>query len=196
MHYIGEHILAALATGENPVPRGNRVDWAVPHDAFPAAGEDQWIAIAATTDAAWQALCGAMGRADLARLATLAERQAHEDDICAAVAGWAATRDKHEAAALLQSLGVAAAAVHDGGDGARSPYLAARGWFTELVHGDIGPTVQEGLPMALSRTPGRNRFASPCLGAHTHAILRELAGLDAAGIAALDAAGATRAVPG
>ncbi len=196
MHYIGEHILAALATGENPVPRGNRVDWAVPHDAFPAAGDDQWIAIAATNDAAWQALCGAMGRADLARFATLDQRRAHEDEIAAAVAGWAATQDKHAAAALLQSLGVAAAAVHDGGDGARSPYLAARGWFTELVHGDIGPTVQEGLPMALSRTPGSNRFASPCLGQHTHAILRDLAGLDEAAIAALDAAGATYSTPG
>lgn len=195
MHYIGEHILAALATGENPAPRGNRVDWAVPHDAFPARGDDQWIAIAATTDAAWQALCGAMARPDLARHATLAERQAYEDEICAAVAGWAATQDKHAAAALLQSLGVAAAAVHDGGDGARSPYLAARFWFTELVHADLGPTVQEGLPMALSRTPGSNRFAAPCLGQHTQAILRDLAGLDAAAIAALDAAGATSAVP-
>ena len=49
--------------------------------------------------------------------------------------------------------------------------------------------------MALSRTPGSNRFAAPCLGEHTHAILRDLAGLDEAAIAALDAAGATAAVP-
>jgi crotonobetainyl-CoA:carnitine CoA-transferase CaiB-like acyl-CoA transferase len=131
-----------------------------------------------------------------ARRASLAEAEAAHAAEAAAVAGWAATQDKHAAAALLQSLGVAAAAVHDGGDGARSPYLAARGWFTELVHGDIGPTVQEGLPMALSRTPGSNRFAAPCLGQHTHAILRGLAGLDEAAIAALDAAGATSATPG
>jgi crotonobetainyl-CoA:carnitine CoA-transferase CaiB-like acyl-CoA transferase len=49
--------------------------------------------------------------------------------------------------------------------------------------------------MALSRTPGSNRFAAPCLGQHTHMILRDIAGLDEAAIAALDAAGATRAVP-
>ena len=198
MHYIGAHILAALATGENPRPMGNRVAWAAPHDAFATAGDDQWIAIAATTDAAWHALCGAIGRADLAtdaRLNTLAGRKAHEDEIGTAVAAWAQAQNKHEAAALLQSLGVAAAAVHDGGDGARSPYLAARGWFTELVHADLGPTVQEGLPMALSRTPGSNRFAAPCLGQHTHAILRDRAGLDEAAIAALDASGATSATP-
>ena len=85
--------------------------------------------------------------------------------------------------------------MHDGSDGARSPYLAARSWFTDLIHADIGPTIQEGLPMTLSRTPGSNRFAAPCLGQHTHAILRDLAGLTEAEIAALDAAGATAAVP-
>ena len=198
MHYIGEHILAALATGTNPQPLGNRVAWAAPHDAFPAAGQDQWIAIAATTEAAWLALCGAIGRADLAadaRLGTLAGRKHHEDEIAVAIAAWTAGQDKHAAAALLQSRGIAAAAVHDGGDGARSPYLAARGWFTELVHADLGRTMQEGLPMALSRTPGSNRFAAPCLGQHTHAILRDIAGLSAAEIAALDAAGATACVP-
>jgi crotonobetainyl-CoA:carnitine CoA-transferase CaiB-like acyl-CoA transferase len=195
MHFIGEHILAALATGENPQPMGNRVAWAAPHQAFPTAGTDQWIAIAATTDAAYRALCAAIDRPDLARHATLAERKENEDEIAAAIAGWACTRDKHEAAALLQSLGIAAAAVHDGSDGARSPYLAARHWFTEVEHADLGRTIQEGLPMALSRTPGRNRTAAPCLGQHTHAILRDLAGLSDQQIAALDAAGATSATP-
>jgi len=195
MHFIGEHILAALATNTNPEPAGNRVPWAAPHDAFPAAGDDQWIAIAATTDAAFQALCAAIARPDLARFATLADRRAHEDEIASALAAWAAGQDKHEAAARLQSLGIAAAAVHDGSDGARSRYLAARGWFTELHHADLGPTIQEGLPMALSRTPGRNRSAAPCLGEHTNAILRDLAGLSADQIAALDASGATSATP-
>jgi crotonobetainyl-CoA:carnitine CoA-transferase CaiB-like acyl-CoA transferase len=188
MHYIGEHILAALATGIDPQPQGNRVPWAAPHDAFPAAG----------TDTTWRALCSAITRPDLAadpRLATLAGRKAHEDEIATAVIAWTRTQDKHAAATLLQSLGIAAAAVHDGRDGAHSPYLAARGWFTELHHSNIGPTIQEGLPMALSRTPGSNRFAAPCLGQHTHAILRDIAGLDETTIAALDAAGATASVP-
>ncbi len=198
MHFIGAQILAALASGTDPRPGGNRVEWAAPHDAFATAGEDQWIAIAATTDDAWRALCGVIGRAELAqdpRLATLAGRRAHEDEIGAAVAAWARQQDKHAAASLLQAAGVAAAAVHDGGDGAHSPYLAARGWFTDLVHADIGATLQEGLPMALSRTPGSNRSAAPCLGQNTHAILRDLAGLSDAEIAALDASGATASVP-
>ncbi len=195
MHYIGAEILAALASGANPPRQGNRVPWAAPHDAFPAAGDDQWLAIAATDDTAYQALCALIARPDLTRHATLAERKAHEDDIGQALAAWTRTHNKHHAAALLQRHGIAAAAVHDGQDGARSPYLAARGWFTPLVHADIGPVLQEGLPMALARTPGANRTAAPCLGQHTHAILRDLAGLTEAEIAALDEAGATAATP-
>jgi crotonobetainyl-CoA:carnitine CoA-transferase CaiB-like acyl-CoA transferase len=48
---------------------------------------------------------------------------------------------------------------------------------------------------ALSRTPGSNRSAAPCLGQHTNAILRDLAKLSKAAIAALDAADATSAEP-
>ena len=198
MQLIGEHILQALETGVAPVRRGNRVDWAAPHDAFPAAGDDEWIAIAATDNAAWQALCAAIGRADLAadqRLADLAGRRAHEDAIGEAVAAWTRTQDKHAAAAALQACGVAAAPVQNGRDGAASPYLQARGYFTDLVHSDIGPVVQEGLPFHLAATPGSDRFAAPCLGEHTAQVLTEIGGLSAVEIAALEAAGATSAVP-
>ena len=198
MHYIGEHILAALASGNNPAPRGNRVDWAAPHDAFAAAGQDQWIAIAAMSDTSWQALCRVIDRVDLAsdaRYASLAGRRTHEDALCAAVTAWTCTQDKHAAAARLQQAGVAAAAVHDGRDGAHSRYLAARGYFTELDHADIGRVVQEGLPFHLSRTPGSNRSAAPVLGQHTHHVLASIIGLSDAEIAVLDAAGTISAVP-
>ena len=198
MQFIGEHILAALETGETPVRRGNRVDWAAPHDAFPAAGDDEWVAIAATDDAAWQTLCATIGRADLAgdpRLVNLAGRRAHEDEIGAAISAWTCRQDKHAAAASLQAAGVAAAPVQHGGDGAASPYLHARGYFTDLVHSDIGAVVQEGLPFHLAATPGSDRFAAPCLGEHTHRVLSQIGGLSEAEIAALEAAGAISAVP-
>ena len=198
MQFIGEHILHALEIGEGPVRRGNRVDWAAPHDAFPAAGDDEWIAVAATNDTAWRALCAAIGRADLAadpRLADLAGRQAHEDAIGEAISDWTRQQDKHAAAALLQACGVAAAPVQHGGDGATSPYLHARGYFTDLVHSNIGPVVQEGLPFHLTATPGSDRFAAPCLGEHTHRVLSQIGGLSNTEIAALEAAGEISAVP-
>ena len=195
MHFIGEHILTALASGQSPRPRGNRVDWAAPHDAFPAAGEDEWIAIAATSDAAWSALSALIGLPPDPRFATLAGRKAHEDDIAAAIAVWTASQDKHAAAARLQAAGIAAAPVQNGRDGANSRYLHAKGYFTNLVHPEIGPVVQEGLPFHLAATPGRDRFAAPCLGAHTTHILADIAGLTPAEIASLDTSGATSATP-
>jgi crotonobetainyl-CoA:carnitine CoA-transferase CaiB-like acyl-CoA transferase len=195
MHYIGEHILHALATGDNPTPNGNRVAWAAPHDAVPAAGEDQWLAVAVQSDAAWQSLCAVIARPDLARHATLAARRVHEDELLAAIAAWSRGQDKHEAAVLLQSRGIAAAAVHDGRDGTHSPYLVARDYFTELHHPDVGRIVQEGMPFHLAATPGANRTAAPVLGQHTHDVLSRIIGLSAAEIAELDDAGLTSAVP-
>ena len=169
--------------------------WAAPHDAFPTAGDDQWIAIAATSDAAWQTLCDVMGLSPDPRHATLAGRRAHEDAIGAAITAWTKTQDKHRAAALLQKAGIAAAAVHDPRDGATSDYLRARNYFTPLVHSDIGPITQEGLPFHLSRTPGGDRTAAPILGEHTNHVLANIIGLSAAAIADLDARGVTSSVP-
>ena len=195
MQFIGPQILHALATGKNPEPAGNRVAWAAPHDAFPAAGDDHWIAIAATSDGAWQKLCDVIGLPPDPRHADLAGRKAHEDAIGAAITAWTRTHDKHLAAALLQKAGIAAAAVHDPRDGATSDYLRARNYFTPLVHSDIGPITQEGLPFHLSKTPGGDRFAAPVLGEHTHHILADIIKLSAAEIADLDARGVTSAVP-
>ena len=129
------------------------------------------------------------------RHADLAGRKAHEDAIGAAITAWTRTHDKHLAAALLQKAGIAAAAVHDPRDGATSDYLRARNYFTPLVHSDIGPITQEGLPFHLSKTPGGDRFAAPVLGEHTHHILADIIKLSAAEIADLDARGVTSAVP-
>lgn len=195
MQFIGPQILHALATGENPVPSGNRVAWAAPHDAFQAAGEDQWIAIAATSDTAWAALAEIIGMNPDPRFADLAGRKAHEDMIAVAIAGWARHQDKHVAAALLQQHGIAAAAVHDPRDGATSAYLHHRGYFTPLVHSDIGPVIQEGLPFHLSLTPGHDRFAAPVLGEHTRHVLADIIKLPPDEIADLDARGMTSPVP-
>jgi hypothetical protein len=51
MHWIGEEIVLAAATGTDRAPRGNRLDGIVPHDAFPCDGDDEWVAIAADDDA-------------------------------------------------------------------------------------------------------------------------------------------------
>jgi crotonobetainyl-CoA:carnitine CoA-transferase CaiB-like acyl-CoA transferase len=188
MQFIGEELLYAVASGEDPLPRGNRVRYATPHGAYPAAGDDEWIAIAVLDDGAWPALCRVIGADDWAddgSLAGLTGRQLREDEIDARLAGWTVGRDKHDAAALLQAAGVAAAPVLNAREATESPFLAGRGFFTPLDHPEAGRRHYQELPIKLSRTPGGSRRAAPTLGQDTEAILGELLGLGPAEIAAL-----------
>jgi crotonobetainyl-CoA:carnitine CoA-transferase CaiB-like acyl-CoA transferase len=198
MHLIGDELLAAIASGVDPVPNGNRVSWAAPHDTFPAEGADVWVAIAVTNDAQWAALCDVIGVPGLAgdpRFATLPERLRNQDALQEPIAAWTRTRSKHEAAGALQEAGVPAAAVHNAKDALASPYLHARGFYTELDHPEAGRHLYPSLPFHLGETPGAQLRAAPCLGADTHDILRGVLGMSDEAIAALDAAGTISSVP-
>ena len=198
MQYIGELILSAAATGENPQPQGNRVSWAAPHDTFPARGHDAWVAIAVTNDEEWRALCAAMGMPDLAThpdYATLSDRLRHGDALHERIASWTRHQDKHEAAALLQSAGVPAAPVNTAKDLVQSRYLAERDFFTTLDHPEAGSHPYQGLPFHLTLTPGAQRRAAPCLGADTHFILSDLLKLSENEIQVLHEAGTISPIP-
>ncbi|WP_343715691.1 CoA transferase [Inquilinus sp.] len=198
MQLIGPELLAAIESGRDPEPNGNRSPYAAPHDAFPARGDDQWVAIAAETEAEWQALCVVMGLGSLAadpRFATLAARQENIEALTAIIAGWTRGQDKHAVAARLQAAGVPAAPVQTAQDLARSEYLAHRGFFTVLDHPDAGRHPYPGLPIHLDATPGSQRRAAPRFGADNRHVLRDILGLTAAEIAAVEASGAIATEP-
>lgn len=192
MNFIGEHLLHAATAGVDPPRQGNRVDWAAPHDAFPALGEDEWVAVAATDDAEWMALCGVLGLPELAddpRFATLPERIRNQDALFEPIACWTREHDKHEAADLLQTAGVPAAPVVNARDAASSAYLDARGFFTELTHPEAGTHRYQGLPLHLGLTPGSQHRSAPCFGQDTREILRRLLHMTEDELDALEAAG-------
>ena len=198
MHYIGEHILHALATGEDPAPMDNRAPGVAPHGIFPAAGDDQWIAIAARSEEEFQALCRTIGHSHLLddpRFSTLPSRLRHQDTLEAILSDWTRGQDKQAAAELLQAAGVPAAPVNDAAEASANPYLAHRGHFVRLAHPEVGVVPHEGLPFRLADTPGGQVRASPCLGQDTQFILREIVGLSDAEIDALAAAGTISADP-
>ena len=198
MHLIGEHILHAAETGQDPVVDGNRPPDAAPHDVFRAAGEDEWVVIAVRTDDEWRALAGVAGLDALARdgrFSTLEGRLENQAALKAALEAWTAQQDKHAAAAVLQDAGVPAAAVYKANDALTCDYLNARGFSTPLNHPEAGTHPHQGLPYRFEKTPVAPRCAAPCFGEHNHYILRDVLKRSDAEIAALERDGAIRSVP-
>jgi crotonobetainyl-CoA:carnitine CoA-transferase CaiB-like acyl-CoA transferase len=107
------------ATGRQPARNANRSPNHCPHGVYPARPEvdvdmDTWVAIAVAGNAEWQAMCGVMGRPELAsdsRFASHEARKANEDALDAVIRSWTASQDKWVLAERLQEAGVAAAAV-------------------------------------------------------------------------------------
>jgi len=197
MHWIGEEIVLAAATGQDRMPRGNRVDGVVPHDAFRSAGDDEWVAIAAFDDREFAALAEVMGRPDLAadpRFATAAVRAENEDELAAMVAAWTLPRDKHAMAEMLQAAGVHAAPVENARDLNASRFLRQRGLVQRVTHPAAGTHDYQGLPLHICGLDLGIRRPAPSFGEHNLEILREL-GLSDGAIADLEAAGVIARLP-
>jgi crotonobetainyl-CoA:carnitine CoA-transferase CaiB-like acyl-CoA transferase len=198
MQFIGDELLYAIAAKADPELHGNRVRWAAPHDAYRAAGGDEWVTIAVGNDAEWRTLCEIMGRADLAadpRFATFGARWKNQDALREPITQWTHAFDKHAIADKLQAAGIRSAPVNTPRDVTESPYLAARNAFVTLTHADAGTHGYMTLPFRFSLTPVGQYRASPCLGADTRKVLTEFAGLSAAEVDELDAAGVTSSIP-
>jgi crotonobetainyl-CoA:carnitine CoA-transferase CaiB-like acyl-CoA transferase len=171
-------IIAEQATGE-PSPRsGSRRAGAAPCCVVRAAGEEQsWLAVAVDSDAGWGALCGVMGRGDLAAdasLATLAGRKAREDELEAAVAAWALDKDAREVASLLQQAGVIAAPVLATHQLCADPHLAAADFWARQDRRYLGEHLTPQPPFRFDGRRPTLRRAAPVLGEHTAEVLAEL----------------------
>lgn len=187
MHWIGEEIIAAIVSGEQPVPQGNNRDDAIPHRAYPALGDDQWVAIAAFEDDEFVALWSLVGGdpSSLHRLGTLDGRRRHADEIDGVIGRWAAGIDKDLAADALQRAGVTAAAVLKAGDLAHSDYLARRNIVQSITHREAGTHLYPIVPVHIDGIVRSVRRAAPCFGEHNEEILVGELGLSAAEYAEL-----------
>jgi crotonobetainyl-CoA:carnitine CoA-transferase CaiB-like acyl-CoA transferase len=191
MAVLPEAIAAWTLNGVQPPRDGNRDPHMAPHGVFRAAGEDRWVAVAVEDDAAWGRLATLLGHPELAadpRYATIDGRKAHEDELEALLGAWTSQRTPAEATGALQAAGIAAFPAATNRDIAEDPHLAARGFFVELEHPEVGVRRHLGVPWRMSASDCRVRRPAPCLGADTDAVLREVCGYTADEIARLRAA--------
>ncbi|HJM89032.1 MAG TPA: CoA transferase [Dehalococcoidia bacterium] len=175
--FVGEALLAAQVRGSDPVPVGNRDPRRVPQGCYPCAGDDRWIAISVTSDVEWAALCALAGldRPDdgAGGLAALTHEQRVErhDEIDARIAEWTRSSPPHALMERLQRAGVSAVAVADARDIVDDPQLAARSFWAELDHPDVGLRRYPGNAIRLSETPITYRRSAPLLGEHNREVL-------------------------
>ncbi len=171
-------------------PHANRNAWPAmaPHGIYPAAGEDNWVAISVTDDEAWVAFATSVGEdwASDARWAPRSARLRDQDELDALVGAWTAGFDRFALAERLRSNGVAAAPVQRPGeriDG--DPFTAAWGLWPTVSHEAMGEVRVDGLPVHLSETDWVIDRGAPLLGQHNEQVYGELLGLTTAEIGAL-----------
>jgi crotonobetainyl-CoA:carnitine CoA-transferase CaiB-like acyl-CoA transferase len=189
---MGEAYLEGPCTGSPAAPNGNRVPYACPHGVFPCDGNDRWVAIAVTSDAAWEAFVAEAGWKPEPAWTTLAGRLTASDEIERRVAAWTRSQAMEAVAARLQHAGVSAMPVLDGDDLRADAHLAARHAIVTVQHPEVGPERHAGNPMRLSRTPVVPAGPSPLLGADTARVLREWLGLAPERMTALVESGVCR----
>jgi len=160
--------------------------WQAPHNVYPCQGNDRWITITVSTDAAWQKLRALMGEpawALEARFATVPGRAQHRQELDAQLSQWTATHDAVALMHLLQTHGVPAGTVHTARDLVADPHLRERAYlevFTNQNAPHMGPRVYAGRPFRMLPDPPIALFLVSALGQHNVEILRQVAGLSEA----------------
>jgi crotonobetainyl-CoA:carnitine CoA-transferase CaiB-like acyl-CoA transferase len=189
---LADAVLDYTANGRVARPRGNEEPGCAPHDCYPCAGDDRWVAIAVTDDDGWQRLRTALGEPAWtrdARFATAADRFRHRRDLDAQLAAWTRTLTPEAASARLQAAGVAACPCRTAREMYADAQLNARGFFVHLEHPVVGRRPVMRLPWLLDPGPNGRYTAAPMLGQHNEAVFGGILGLDAHEIAALARAG-------
>jgi crotonobetainyl-CoA:carnitine CoA-transferase CaiB-like acyl-CoA transferase len=187
--FAGDALLAAQATGQEPLLYGNRHPVFAPQGVYPAAGEDMWIAVTVQSEDEWRNLSALAGLpAELAELSSPEDRQSRHDEIDEALSVWTAQFEHRELMVVCQQRGITAAAVLNSSEMVNDPQLCARGLYQLLAGSGCGPYPSHGIPMHFSRTPPTYRVARPALGEFNDEVLGEL-GRSPEDIAALREAG-------
>ena len=177
---LGEAFLDCQVTGTAPGPRGNSDPAHAPHNNYPCAEEDRWVAIAVGSDKEWNAFREAMDDPEWAKESkfdTLGARLENVVELDSRVSDWTRQRTAQEITDLLQGHGIAAMPVMNIEDQFLDPHLQERQAYLEVEHPHVGIEWLYGMPWLLSDTPGGIRRPAPLLGEHNGYVFGELLGL-------------------
>lgn len=191
--FMEPHIMAYDKLGHVAGRAGSRLPDNVPNNLYPTR-ERSFIHIAAVGDPVYRRLTAVMQRADLAddvRFKGNLERAAHADELDAVISAWTAAHDLATLEALLHDAAVPASRIYTMADIFRDAHFKARGAIVDAPDTELGSIRMANVVPRLSETPGHVRHAGGgTVGADTRDVLARVAGLSAAEIDDLEAAGA------
>ncbi len=178
--FLAPGLLDYGLTGRGTERMGNLSRDVAPHGVYACRGDDRWVAVAAETDAQWQALCGAIGRNDWAAdaaLASAADRVARAAALDVGLEAWTADREVAEVEEVLQAVGVPVHGVSRSEDAWNDPQLAHRGHFIAASHPTLGELILEAPRIRFSRTGPVPMEAAHPYGFDNAHVLRDLLAL-------------------
>ena len=195
---LGEFYMDWSMNQRLPEHMGNGHDWMAPHNVYPCAGEDEWIAICVRTDGEWEGLKRAMGSPEWAErneFSDQIQRWEHRQELDELVGTWTSTMSKTDVFDVLHPERVPSSPVWQMLEALREPHIKARGFYEPLRHPEVGIWAVHGW---LWRTDG----AGPCIlapapefGQHNAEVLGGLLGMSYEERAALEAAGVIASRP-
>ncbi len=156
---------------------------------------DKWMFMCLdNTDENWQKLCKASGGDDLRgdpRFASVSERRDNSAALVDALDGVLSTRTAKDWTASFAEFDIPAGPINVLADVARDAQAWANDYFVTAHCSEVNREVElRGLPVTLSRTPGRVDSLGPELGQDTELILLDTLGCDWDEITALKTSGA------
>jgi benzylsuccinate CoA-transferase BbsF subunit len=185
---IPEAFIEYACDGIVPGPRGNQDPGMCPHGVYPSAGDDRWVAIAVQDDDDWrrfrELVPGPAWWRD-ASLDGVAGRLARRQEIDDAVAAWTGRRPPAEAARLLQEADISAGPAALVEDLLADPNLAARDFYLEHDHPEVGRRTLAGIGWTMPGGPQLEVEHAPLLGEHNWEVLVDFLGLPPERFAAL-----------
>ena len=187
---LGEYIMDYTMNGRDTPAQGNSHRTHAPHNLYPCAGEEQWIAIDVEGDDDFVSLSDVLGLSRDERFATNAARLANVAALDEAIGAATGGRGRDELLHALQGVGVCAAPALNAVDALDDAHLGERGFFEALPTGVEGVVKRyPGIMFRMQRTPNRLRSGPVLLGDHNHEIYCDLLGYSEQELAALEAKG-------
>ncbi len=161
-------------SGATPGPAGQHHPLSAPYGRFRA--RDGFLNIAAGKEAMWQKLAAALDREGWLeddRFRDALARLRHRDELSAEMEQALGRESVEHWVSLLNAAGIPTGPVLDMSEVFADPQVRAREMLVELPHPEVGTFRTTGLPVKLSRSPGRISRCPPLHGEHTEEVLLE-----------------------